>query len=479
MSLGYAAIIVLIIIFISAVTMNKTDSVLKSKVSSMTSALNTQMKMNINSYLSRMEKTGTLVFATKEVYMYNAADENNDSYEALNTEDIISERLDSLCIMDNFVDFGIVYSNGHTVGKISNGTMDLFGDKLYRDLSAIINREKTNDGWSAGYKDNFKKIYYVKRIHEDALLVISVYATELESVFEHPGGIKDITVRLVDNNDMIIYSSNDDETGKATPDEITSRLDGRSSATLLDDEYLITASRCGDDWKVLCSVPTSIILAEKNEVQVYIAIIALVTAILAVIISIIVAMKISDPVDDMVNVLSTKAHHDMLTGLLNKKSFEELVESALSTADSSKRFVMILMDIDNFKGVNDTLGHATGDKVLEKVGKIMHMVFRSNDLLGRLGGDEFCAFLEIPETVKGDCVDFVSYKCQQLAQMFHSNYADKDEKYKVSASIGVALSPVHAKTFQELYKCADKALYDSKKKGKDTYTIYSDSEGQK
>lgn len=71
MILGYTFIIVLIIIFISTMTIRKTDTVLKSKVSFMTSALNVQMKMNINSYLSKMETTGTLIFASEEVYKYD------------------------------------------------------------------------------------------------------------------------------------------------------------------------------------------------------------------------------------------------------------------------------------------------------------------------------------------------------------------------------------------------------------------------
>ena len=173
MIFGYTIIIILITLFISAMTIRKTDTVLKSKVSEMTSELNVQMKMNINSYLSKMETTGTLIFASEEVYTYDATDENIDKYEMLNTEKIISDTLFNLCIMENFVDFGIVYSNNHIVGKISNGTTELFGDNLYKDLSSAINRQRTHDGWATGYNNNFKRIYYVKRVNENAILVTS------------------------------------------------------------------------------------------------------------------------------------------------------------------------------------------------------------------------------------------------------------------------------------------------------------------
>lgn len=184
MILYYAVIIIGITVFISTSTIFKTDDVLKSKVSELTSALNVQMQMNINSYLSKVETTAALLFAEKEVYLYDATNESNDEYESLNTENFISDKLYSLCIMENFVDFGIVYRNNHTVGKLSNNTKELFGDRLYEDLAASINRERTHDGWFAGYNGNYNRIYYVKRVNDNAVLVTSFYTTELESVFE-------------------------------------------------------------------------------------------------------------------------------------------------------------------------------------------------------------------------------------------------------------------------------------------------------
>lgn len=475
MMLGYTAVIVAIIIFISALVLNKTDDVLKSKVSSMTGALNVQMKMNINSYLSKLETTGTLIFASEEVYTYRASDETADSYEAINTEDIISDDLYNLCIMENFVDFGIVYDNNHVVGKISNGTVNLFGDRLYTDLSAMITKKKTNDGWSAGYNGDFKRIYYVKRVNEGAVLVISFYTTELEEVFEHPGGMDDITVRLADADNSVIYSSQDSETGKPLPEDINKRISSQTSVTIMDDEYLITVNSCGFDWKVICSVPTQIILKEKNEVQFYIILVAVAASILALVISAALSRRISDPVDNMLNTLAKKASMDQLTAVFNKRSFEELVDDVLGGSKDQDRSCLMLVDIDNFKNVNDTLGHAAGDKVLAEVGNTLRKQFRSDAYLGRLGGDEFAVLLEIPKRI-ADTEEFVKMRGERLCEAFHMIYADNDKKYKMSASIGAACSPACGKSFAELYSKADKALYESKEKGKDTFSLYSAEE---
>lgn len=474
MILGHAAIIMLITVLIIALTMNKTERALKTKVSSMTASLNMQLQLNIDSFLKRMESTGALVFAADEVYTYDAVSESSDSYEALNTEKIISDKLFDLCIMENFVDFGIVYRNNHVVGKLSNGTKELFGENLYKDLSSFINRPRTNDGWQTGYNGNYKRIYYTKKVNENAVLFTSFYSAELENVLEHTQSMNDVTIRLIDNNFGIIYSSDTKEIGGTLPDPIRSRIDGISASTVMDNEYLVTMSDCGDNWQMLCSVPTGIILKEKNEVQLYIIIVGISAMILAILLSIFLSQKISVPVNNMVEALDTKAHIDQLTGILNKRSFEESIENALADLYEGSGLALIILDVDNFKKVNDTLGHENGDKVLADVGSVLRSVFRSNDCLGRLGGDEFCAGMRISLISDEYCHKLIKRKCEELCKIFHNKYIGDNNDYKISVSIGAAFSPEHGNDFSTLYKCADSALYNSKRSGKDTYTIYSE-----
>lgn len=475
MVFGFTAVIICIIIIISALVLQKTDEILKSKVSEMTSSLTVQMKMNMNSYLEKLETTGTLVFATEDVYKYNASDTGIDAYDAIQTEDIISDELFSLGLMENFVDFGIVYDNNHTVGKVSNGTVNLFGDKLYTDLSEIINRERTNDGWAAGYNGDFKRVYYVKRINEGAVLVMSFYTTELEEVFDHPGGLNDITVRLADSNNFIIYSSLDNEMGEILPYEITSRITDRTSATVIDDEYLVTVNVCGDDWKVICSVPTQLMLKEKNDVKIYITIVAIAASLFAFFSSAALSSKISNPVGDMLSLLTQKANLDQFTHLLNKHSFEDIVERTLKAAGPSDKFCMMLIDFDDLKKVNDNFGHATGDRVLLDVANVMTRLYGNYGFLGRVGGDEFCVFLEIPKTVS-DSGQYLISKCTEMCGAFRNKYVDDEQKHRSSVSIGAVYSPKDGRSFAELYKRADKALYKSKNNGKDTFSIYSSEE---
>lgn len=472
MIVGYALIIIIAVFLVSVLAIKKTDKTLKDKVSSMATSLNVQMKLNIDGYISRMETIGTLAFAIQEAYSYDATDENNDEYEALSTEKIISDKLYSLCIMENFVDYGIVYRNNHTVGKISNGTVNLFDESLFTGLESMVTRKRTNDGWSAGYNGDFKRIYYVKKIHENALLVISFYTTELESVFDNPETLSDMSIRLTNQNYDIIYSSEKDEVGQPLPEEIMSRIN-YSSATIMDSQYLVTVNMCNDKWYVICSIPTRIILKEKNEMQYYICATAFISALISVLFSIWLSLRLTGNVQNVVSNLNTKAHIDQLTGILNKISFEEFTENRLQNSLSIENHALILIDLDNFKGVNDTLGHAYGDEVLAKVGAILRGTFSTEDFLGRIGGDEFCVLINSRSDFYPSYDDFVTAKCEELCTAFRNNYTGDDGKYKISASIGVSMFPTDSTSFSGLYSCADKALYNSKHKGKDTYTFFT------
>ena len=473
----YAVIIIVITVFISLSSIQKTDDVLKSKVGKLTNHLNVQIQMNMDSYLSRVETMATLVFAEKETYIYDATDKSVDEYDALNIENAISDRLYSICLMENFVDFTIVYRNNHTVGKLSNNTKDLFGDHLYEDLAGVINRARTKDGWMAGYNGNYNRIYYVKRVNDNAVLVTSFYTTELESVFEHPDDISDITIWLVDEDGVALYSSEDGKTGTVMQDDIRERIGELESSTFLDDTYLITVSSCGDDWRVICSVPTQIILEEQKSVQIFILTVGVSAAIIAIILSMLLSFGISNSVDKEMTVLDRRAQLDQLTGIYNKRTFETIADAALKRAGSDDWFAVILFDIDNFKSVNDTHGHAFGDRVLAKIGDIMRKTFRADDYLGRLGGDEFCVFMPIKTRMSDDeCFRLIREKSAELCCSVAAHDFGGDPNYRASISAGVAICPRHGNTFELLYKTADSALYVSKRRGKNMFTVYGEED---
>ncbi len=126
--------------------------------------------------------------------------------------------------------------------------------------------------------------------------------------------------------------------------------------------------------------------------------------------------------------------------------------------------------MDNFKSVNDKLGHLIGDAVIMDMAMNLKTTFRKTDILGHIGGDEFMVLMK---DIKSD--EIVHQKCNQLRDLLRRVYDHEGEKVSVSSSIGIALFPEHGEDYNTLFTLADVALHQSKKNGKDTQTIYSAS----
>lgn len=169
--------------------------------------------------------------------------------------------------------------------------------------------------------------------------------------------------------------------------------------------------------------------------------------------------------------LRNKAERDSLTSLYNKGTTGKKIAEYLFENPNSKN-ALLIVDIDNFKQVNDHFGHTFGDVVLCELSERLKSIFRSDDIIGRVGGDEFIVFVK---NVNGERA--VNTKATEICRAFQSSYKSNNLTHcQVSGSVGVALCPTHGQSFQDLYKNADVALYASKIKGKNCYTIYNGEE---
>ncbi len=165
-------------------------------------------------------------------------------------------------------------------------------------------------------------------------------------------------------------------------------------------------------------------------------------------------------------ILTYEAERDPLLGAYNKKVSEQLVEEHLQGGGSGTLWII---DIDNFKNINDNFGHLYGDRVLCDIYDELSQLFRDKDIIGRVGGDEFMVFMK--DTIRESAV---IAKAQQACYAIEKVYTKEGlADTGISASIGIAISPQHAKVFARLYEMADIALYATKGKGKNGFTIYS------
>lgn len=164
--------------------------------------------------------------------------------------------------------------------------------------------------------------------------------------------------------------------------------------------------------------------------------------------------------------LINKSRLDGLTGLYNAAAARELVIKSIENKAANKTDAFIMIDCDNFKSINDTYGHLKGDQVLKSIGESIKKAFRQTDILGRVGGDEFCVYMhDIPEE------DFVREKCRQLDNLIQGI----NEGFPVSISTGIAFLK-EQNTYEELFNKADAALYIAKRRGGAQISIHAESD---
>jgi len=167
--------------------------------------------------------------------------------------------------------------------------------------------------------------------------------------------------------------------------------------------------------------------------------------------------------------LERAAHFDSVTGLPNRHYLNRRLKELSSSFNfSSRSFALLFIDLDNFKYVNDTFGHATGDELLVTVANRLQGSLRSNDVVARLGGDEFAVLLENPKDS-----DSITQLAGKIVDTIDSPLHCNGREFNVSASIGIAIMPDHARSFDALFSCADAAMYEAKAQGKNTVRIWN------
>ena len=180
-----------------------------------------------------------------------------------------------------------------------------------------------------------------------------------------------------------------------------------------------------------------------------------------------IAMAIKRKKDDIS--IHKQANYDHLTGLTNKALFYDRLEHAILQAQRHDEVIAVLfLDIDDFKIINDTMGHNAGDQLLKIIGDIIKTSVRKSDTVSRWGGDEFCILLPNIKNKEG-----IFKLCDRILNNKFSNIQLNSQNVRIMASIGISLYPKDANKPELLIENADAAMYHSKKNGKNQYKLFS------
>ncbi len=163
--------------------------------------------------------------------------------------------------------------------------------------------------------------------------------------------------------------------------------------------------------------------------------------------------------------LMQQAEIDPLVGVLNKIATEAHINKQIKV---DKYGALFMIDLDNFKGINDNFGHAYGDEVLKGVTAEIAKRFRNHDIIGRVGGDEFIVFL-VGAVGKARILEKAKAVCDALNKVYRKDGTEVE----ISCSLGIAIAPSHGVSFNSLYQKADIAMYECKNNTKNGYVVYS------
>lgn len=327
-------------------------------------------------------------------------------------------------------------------------------------------------------------------VEKDKLLMYYP-VTKLKELFKKTEFDADAFYALVDSSGHIMESTGSKSLFLAAPNlwetigqsgnndaivKATVRMKNRSSgsfSTVVGGEArrLVYAPVGINDWAILIGINQEYVDSQQNrewsnaKQMIYQLVVAILVFLgLVVVINIINKIKSSEKSKE----LEEKADTDLLTGLNNKLATERKIKEYMETCPGEQA-LMFVLDIDNFKKINDTLGHAFGDEVLRSLGHQISAVFRATDVVGRTGGDEFTVFLK---HLNDDSL--LEKEARKLCNFFKNFQAGEYVKYAATASIGAAVFPRDGKDFESLYKAADNALYIAKKRGKNQLAFYGD-----
>lgn len=162
--------------------------------------------------------------------------------------------------------------------------------------------------------------------------------------------------------------------------------------------------------------------------------------------------------------MTVRAEKDSLTGLLNAGTTRRLGEEYL--AEGEKNCALIIIDVDDFKQINDRFGHMVGDRVMCCAAYTIKKLFRAGDIVGRVGGDEFLVLMkDVPDRA------IAELRCSQIVKAFSEIVCEQIEGHSLSCSVGASLAPYHGNGYDTLFCRADSAMYRAKRSGGNKYII--------
>lgn len=302
------------------------------------------------------------------------------------------------------------------------------------------------------------------------------YSRELSQSFTDMEDVPGMQSYLVDSAHSIVYAESGEILGRNAEDVWNDLPDGYSNYWIIDDKEVVVVGTCRNDWQVICVAPENVLFAEQLRITRFAIVVYIIMLVVAVLAAGILYSQVAVK-DGVLSQIRQKADYDQLTNVLNKQSFRDLIDTKLGHAGEGTKHICMMLDMDNFKMVNDTYGHQEGDKFLKKSVAIFRETLGTQAIIGRMGGDEFAVYIPYEYEEETVIREEVARRLDALLAAFHKQFDTQYESCKVSLSAGICLIIAGDGIklgFEGAYQMADRALYVSKENGKHQYNWYED-----
>lgn len=463
----FASLILGIALYIIVLLTGRSNIFMQENAASLVSASNRQMELNIDSYLNKVKKASALLFSDSTSYTYDPSDDSVDDYTKLQIANRINNNITDLSLLDNYADFAVIYSNDQVIGSLSKVTKSKYvNGGMYNAFSKILDEENNLDAWVFGLSGDTAHIYYFERYNDHAIILISFYSRELKGVFQIPEQLDGMEVSLVNNNNRILYSNKDEKIGSNLPESTISLLNNLRNGSVMTNTLLITSDECSNGWRVVCTVPASLIIQDNTRFMEVTIIVILAFVAVILIFGVVVTKRMNVTANHYVDSLEDEAQHDRMTGLYNREEFHLIADAFIKEKPAGKTMSFSIFDMDHFKSINDQHGHLEGDEVLRRFSKLLSDTFGSEFILGRLGGDEFGVFGCIDILDEMRAVTELKKYIAALRNSFNKSLAKDYSVDSLSFCSGTAIVHKSDLNFTDVFNRADTLLYLGKKNGK-------------
>ncbi len=422
------------------------------KEAQLCSAINAEANQNISAFMDKMEDTAKLIMGNEDYAKYDPSDTSKSEFAVLSEEKDLTEKLIELSTLGNYTDFGIVSSNEHNVGKITDGTKDIFDDEIYKRVSAIMGDSKIK--WFTGEDDNYKRVYFAGRINEQLIFISSVFSTEFDLVFLPSDNYSEINTLLCNNEGRIIYANDSKSVVGGKLDDKTEKfLDGGTGVTVSDMTTICALDDCGDDWVVITTVDMSDTVRHYVRTGLKCFGILILFAFILVSVSAASASN-NDPDNDPKFGKYPKV--DENTGLFTAEYTENSIMDKMETCISGSTIAFVIVKITNLELIRLNYGDDIVAEAERKVAKMLEEDHKSGDVCGILSEGEFVMFTDHTDFDLVKAYSSVRSAIKELNDKLKDCCLDSDRGY-IKCAVGAAVYPESSDDYDELLDMAEKA----------------------